>query len=531
VGVPIRVLIVEDSQDDATLLIYQLKRAGYDPEFEVVDTAPGVRRALEERTWDVIISDFNLPSLDAFGVLAIFKGTGIDIPFIIVSGTIDQDSAVSAMKSGAHDYLLKDNLGRLVPAIQRELVEADVRASRRYLQHTSAFLLRAGGALASSLDFETTLSTAARLAVSELGDCCVIDLLNTDGCTERAMIANNDGQGDATTEFETEFSDDDRFTNIRQGVLQTGRAELVSDDGGVQCIIAPLIARGRAFGTMGVISRLSSRKYIPNDLALTEDFAHRAAVSIDNARLYKEAQDANRLKDEFVAMISHELRTPLTPIMGAVHMLRMEDQLDGAAIERSLDMIERNVRTQAQIIDDLLDISRIVTGKLRLKLGEIDVQSVVAAAIEAVRPATEAKNIQLRLSLTSDPGCVLGDPDRLQQIVWNLLSNAAKFTPPGGKITLSLGATVYGVEIRVTDSGIGIAPEFLPFVFDRFRQADSSSTRVHGGLGLGLAIVRQLVELHGGSVHAESAGTGRGSSFVVRLPSRATFQVAERKIG
>ncbi|HEX8293113.1 MAG TPA: PAS domain S-box protein [Pyrinomonadaceae bacterium] len=230
-----------------------------------------------------------------------------------------------------------------------------------------------------------------------------------------------------------------------------------------------------------------------------------------------EAEQANRLKDEFLATVSHELRTPLTAILGWAHLLR-GGGLPGDGAVRALETIERNARSQSQLIDDLLDVSRIVTGKLRLDVVPVTPHSFIDAAVEAVRPAAEAKGVRLQKVVDTGVETVMGDPARLQQVVWNLLTNAVKFTPRGGRVQVRLERVNSHVEIAVADTGEGIAPEFLPHVFERFRQADQRTTRQHGGLGLGLAIVRHLVELHGGTVRADSGGEGAGSTFTVELP-------------
>jgi PAS domain S-box-containing protein len=230
-----------------------------------------------------------------------------------------------------------------------------------------------------------------------------------------------------------------------------------------------------------------------------------------------EAEQANRLKDEFLATVSHELRTPLTAILGWAHLLR-GGGLQGEGAARALETIERNARSQAQLIDDLLDVSRIVTGKLRLDVVPVSPHTFIDAAVEAVSPAAEAKGVRLQKVIDTGVETVMGDPARLQQVVWNLLTNAVKFTPRGGRVQVRLERVNSQVEIAVADTGSGIDPEFLPHVFERFRQADQRTTRSHGGLGLGLAIVRHLVELHGGSVRADSGGEGTGSTFTVTLP-------------
>jgi hypothetical protein len=234
-----------------------------------------------------------------------------------------------------------------------------------------------------------------------------------------------------------------------------------------------------------------------------------------------EAETANRMKDEFLATLSHELKTPLTAMLGWARLLR-SGELDTDTAARAIETIESNARLQAQLIEDLLDVSQIILGKLPLGVRPVELALVVEAALDAVRPAAVAKSIRLLRSLDPGTGLVSGDPDRLQQVVWNLLSNAVKFTPSKGQVEIRLAPLGRFAHLTVTDTGKGVSAEFLPFVFDRFRQADSSSTRVHGGLGLGLALVRHLVELHGGSVHAASDGEGKGATFTVQLPLLST---------
>jgi signal transduction histidine kinase/ActR/RegA family two-component response regulator len=277
-----------------------------------------------------------------------------------------------------------------------------------------------------------------------------------------------------------------------------------------------------------IVEGLAAQTAVAMDNARLYEAAQRARVEAEqsaseNERLYREAQDSSRLKDEFLATVSHELRTPLTAILGWAHMLRT-GQFEGDSKVKAFETIERNARAQAQLIDDLLDVSRIITGKLRIDVRPVDPNSFIEAAVEAVRPAAEAKGVRVQRVLDTGAVSVAGDPVRLQQVIWNLLSNAIKFTPKGGRVQIKLERVNSHVEIGVSDSGAGIAPEFLPFVFDRFRQADGRTTRQHGGLGLGLSIVRHLVELHGGTVRAESAGEGEGSSFTVLLPIAPIYQ-------
>jgi PAS domain S-box-containing protein len=254
---------------------------------------------------------------------------------------------------------------------------------------------------------------------------------------------------------------------------------------------------------------------------LAAGIASWAALALDNARLYQVAQDANRAKDEFLATLSHELRNPLNAMLGWSQVLR-SSALPQQTQRRALEALERNARAQVTLIEDLLDVSRIVSGKLQIRSDDVDLTAVVTGAVDTIRPSALAKGVALRVLVDTDVGLIVtGDDDRLRQIVWNLLSNAVKFTPKGGRIETELRPSDPIVEIIVKDTGQGISKDFLPHIFERFRQADTSAARRHGGLGLGLAVVRHLAEAHGGSALAESPGPGQGSTFIVRLPLRA----------
>ncbi len=290
----------------------------------------------------------------------------------------------------------------------------------------------------------------------------------------------------------------------------------------------PLIIEDRIVGVIGMFSR---NKISDLTLEAMESVANGIANGIDRKQIEEKrrqllsseqearqtAENANRLKDEFLATLSHELRTPLNAILGWSQMVQSRD-LSESQMQKAFQTIERSARSQNQLIDDLLDVSRIITGKLRLDVRAVELSNVITAAVDAVRPAAEAKNIRLQTLLDPQAGPISGDPDRLQQVVWNLLSNAVKFTPKEGRVQVRLERVNSHIEIVISDTGKGIEAEFLPYVFDRFRQSDGSMTRRHGGLGLGLAIVRQLVELHGGTVNVTSAGENQGSTFTVFLP-------------
>jgi signal transduction histidine kinase/PAS domain-containing protein/ActR/RegA family two-component response regulator len=321
------------------------------------------------------------------------------------------------------------------------------------------------------------------------------------------------------------------LTNQVLGDPRVSDQEWAAREGMVAFAGYPLVVEDRLLGVAALFARRPLTDATLHSLAAVADAIalgierkrgeeERARLLESEQRARQEAEATNRIKDEFLATLSHELRTPLNAILGWTHMLR-SGRLGESDAERALETIERNTRSQVQLIEDLLDVSRIISGKLRLEVRPIELAEVIHAAVDAVRPGAQAKEIRLQVLVDPHAGLVSGDGDRLQQVVWNLLSNAVKFTPKGGRIQLRLERVNSHVEIAVSDSGRGIEADFLPHIFDRFRQADGSSTRSHGGLGLGLSIVNQLVELHGGTVYAHSEGKDQGATFVVQLPCLA----------
>ncbi len=322
-------------------------------------------------------------------------------------------------------------------------------------------------------------------------------------------------------------------TNQVVGDSRVGDQEWAKREGMVSFAGYPLVVAGKL---VGVVAAFARRPMSTESVAALESIANGLAIAIERLRVEAErerllaitedarqrAELASRAKDEFLATASHELRTPLNAILGWARMLRTES-LDAASREKAAETIERNARAQVRLIEDILDGSRIITGKLHLEIQSVDLGAVVSAAMDAVRPAAAAKKIAIAIELDRAGARMKGDPDRLQQIVWNLVNNAIKFTPRGGSIRISLMRVGTSIELAIADTGEGIAAEFLPLVFERFRQADGSSTRRHGGLGLGLALVRHLVEAHGGTVRVASPGEGKGATFVVTLPVQAVF--------
>lgn len=432
---------------------------------------------------------------------------------------------------------LRDEAGKLQGLVK---ILRD-RTEDRQAEEREHFLADVSKVLAESIDYETTLFNIARLSVSFLADFCFFDILNANHQIERAGWYHRDPAKQDWFEqllqryvpppdFESHpvtqvlVSGNANFVpHVTQAWMQTAATSADHLQFLQACqvqssIAVPLVAHGRKLGALTVcLTADSHRHYTPADLTVAEELGRRAALALDNARLYQQAQEANRMKDEFLAVLSHELRSPLNPILGWVQMIR-KGNLNAAKTAQAWATIERNAKLQAQLVEDLLDVSRILQGKLKLNVGQVNLVATIQAAIETVQLAAQAKSIEIETTLEPQIGLVLGDATRLQQVFWNLLSNAVKFTPAGERVEVRLEQLDRQAQIVVSDTGIGIDPNFLPHVFDYFWQADGATTRRFGGLGIGLAIVRQLVEAHGGTVWAESPGEAQGAIFTVRLP-------------
>jgi PAS domain S-box-containing protein len=521
---PLRVLIVEDSEDDAEIIVYQLERGGYAPIYQRVDNASAMSLALEQQQWDIVLADHSLPRFSGTAALALLQEKGLDLPFIIISGSIGDEIAVAAMKAGAHDYLMKGNLSRLVPAIERELQEATSRRERQRIQSElreseDRWQLALRGAndgiwdwniKTSEVFFSPRWKEMLGYAEDEIAD----------RFDAWAKLVHPDDAAAVNQALQDHFGKKTQFYSTEH--------RLLCKDGSYKWILS----RGQVLwdDAGNAIRMIGSH----TDISATKQM---------EAKLRQQAESlaqANRIKDEFLAVISHELRTPLNSILGWSQMLRSR-KFDEAAVVRALETIERNAKLQKQLIEDLLDTSRMIQGQFNIQISQISLVPIVEAAIETIQAAAQAKAIELNSIIDDSVGLVNGDANRLQQVLWNLVSNAVKFTPAGGRVEVRLSNENSQVEIRnsqskqqqpitdqlpitnyaqiqVIDTGIGIKAKFLPYVFDRFRQEDSSTTRSYSGLGIGLAIAHHLVELHGGTIEAYSAGEGKGATFIVRLP-------------
>ena len=492
------ILVVDDSAEKLLALGAILAELDQD----VVQAQSG-REALREllrRDFAVVLLDVNMPGMDGFETASLIRQrkSSEHTPIIFITAYSDDTHARQGYELGAVDYIitpvipevLKSKVGFFVDLYRKT---AEVRRQAESLARRAAQLQRltqASLAIHSAPSIEEILRIVTETAREVAG-------------AERAEIVP------ALTES----------WGVGAGA-EGGPARTDADRA------ATLMGRdGRDMGTL----RIFGRPLGPDESAILTPLAQMASIAIENV-LYSEAREANRLKDEFLTTLSHELRTPLTAILGWTRILRAP-ALDPGRFAHGLDVIERNVNAQAKLIDDLLDISRISAAKLRLNTRPMAVVPVVEGVVEGLRPAWEAKSLDVQVVVdpaAADRSDVAGDADRLQQVVWNLLSNAIKFTPAAGSIEIRMERTPAHVRIRVSDTGKGISPDFLGHVFDRFRQADSSTTRSHGGLGIGLAIVRHIVEMHGGTVSAASPGPGQGSTFLVSLPALETHGIEVR---
>jgi PAS domain S-box-containing protein len=421
---------------------------------------------------------------------------------------------------------------------EQELRRAHIELEERVQQRTAAlaFLAQLSDRLSQVLTFDALIDVVRLLPVPFLADWTMVHVLDEDGVVryvpgvhvdeaQQALLANTSEPvttvdpgshlGQVLASGRTARID---LTTESASAVKCGGAVTVNTPGALiarTAMMLPLIVNGTTRGVLSLMS-IGGRDLSPSDSLVIEEVTRRITLSLERIQLYREAQEANRLKDEFLGTLSHELRTPLNAIFGWARILRGR-QLDEKTAH-GIEVIERNAEAQVRLIEEVLDVSRIIRGKMTLAPGPVDLPSIVTATIESVRPTLQAK--RLRLDVQIEPLLtIVGDKHRLQQVFWNLLSNALKFTPSDGAVGVTLRRRGALVEFEITDSGAGIRRDVLPYIFDRFRQADSSTTRTYGGLGLGLAIVKHIVDLHGGKVRAASPGEGLGATFTIELPA------------
>jgi signal transduction histidine kinase/DNA-binding response OmpR family regulator len=543
----VNILIVDDSPEKLMSLEAILDDLGQ----SLVSARSGreaLRRLLVQE-FAVVLLDVYMPEMDGFETARLIRARkrSEHTPIIFITGQGDEQLAAQGYALGAVDYILSPVLpGILRTKVsvfvelyrQREQLkqQAEERISLGYEQAAraaaeaaskrSAFLAEASNILNNSLDYEETQRDLVRLVVPSLADLTVLTLADDASHsrsfemvwqTQNGEISRHSVSGAAVAPAIIEAA--------AERVISSGRMEMLSSlefqvphDSTLRRfhsgVVLPLRARGRNLGSLALASS-ESRGTL--DLDLVVDLTSRASIALDNARLYRDIQENDRRKSEFLAMLGHELRNPLAPIRNSVEFLR-QCKLDQPELRRVRDTIDRQVQLMVRLVDDLLDVSRINSGKIRLRREVADFAAIADQAVEIAKPLIESRSHVFTVIRPEEPIWVEGDVARLAQVIANLLNNAAKYTPPHGEISLTIEAEAESAVARVRDNGIGLSADLLPRVFDLFTQADRSTGRDQSGLGVGLTLVRRLIEMHGGQVEARSGGPGRGSEFVVALP-------------
>ncbi|NJL62934.1 MAG: response regulator [Methylacidiphilales bacterium] len=514
-------LLLEDSLFDAELIQALITEGGITCEIIQTKTGGEFENALLENCFDLILSDYSLPGFDGIAALEIAQRICPHTPFIFVTATMGEEVAIETLKSGATDYVLKQRLERLLPSIKRALREDEERRARQHAENELQRRDREFYALVENipdiiLRYDKNFRTLyVNPAVTQITGFAPEFFLNK-------------------TPAEQGYPKSVYLPWLEEMKLSFAQKQRRLFEFELACV------DGTHYLDVKMVPELNSNGEVDTLLAVIRDITTIKQAEIKLREQKEELEELNRIKDEFLAILSHELRSPLNAILGWSKIISSRS-VDAATLQKAIETIERNAKLQTQLIEDLLDISRIISGKLTLHQQQTNLIPVIEAAIATMGLAAEAKSIDFKFSISDEPWqsnnsatpndqnpatndkfIVLGDSNRLQQIVWNLLSNAIKFTPSNGKVEIILEQigkqTTQYVQITVRDTGVGIIKDFIPHVFDSFRQADGSITRKYGGLGLGLAIVRQLVELHGGTVTVSSPGENQGATFVVKIP-------------
>ena len=564
------ILVVDDRPDK--LLALQTILEELNQNIVIAHSGEEALKCVLEQEFAVILLDVNMPGMDGLETAAYIRKRQrtAHTPIIFVTAYADEMHTAQGYSLGAVDYILAP----VVPDIMRTKVKVFVQLHRmtRQMQRQAAqrvalareqaaraaaeestsrfrFLVALSDLLDQSLDLQARVRGLVRFVVPQLADVAALVLFSEGGHVLRTELAYMDPHADAEPHSLTvEQVLDTRVSEAVQQVL-TGKPEVFDEPGGARTSLAlkrlersepevlnlgfsvstlggfPLRARGRTQGVL-LLALREGRRFDANAWSFANAAATRGAVMIDNSLLYEKVCEADARKNEFLAMLAHELRNPMAPIRNAVAILRSPK---GGEPQRGwgLDVVDRQVQQLVRLVDDLLDVSRITSGKIQLKLQPVQVAEVVTAAIETSRPLIESLRHDLRVQIAGDPLWIDGDFARLTQVLANLLNNAAKYTEPGGCIVIALERCGGDAVVRVTDTGIGIRPESLATIFELFAQVDRTLDRTQGGLGVGLTLVQRLVELHAGSVQASSGGPGRGSEFIVRLPLRAGTTASE----
>ena len=495
-------------------------------------------REVLKRDFAVILLDVQMPTMSGLETASLIRQRKrtAHTPIIFLTAFADEMRVAEGYAQGAVDYITTPvvpailrakvrvfcDLYRMSQQVRRQAEErialAEERSRREAAEEANrrlSFSAMSGTVLGQSLDADVTARAVARLPVPFLADLCALVALPFRGGEWRTFVARGSSVGSV---LEAGGGCDRLPAELAKGIeLALAGSAQKPPDGNV--VILPLSGHGRTFAALALSRVESGRQFGPADLTLAEAYASRAASALDNARLYREVEEANRQKNEFLSMLAHELRNPLAPIRNANEVIRQK-LTEPTRVRWAQGVIDRQLTHLVRLVDDLLDVSRLTQGKIRLAVERVILETVVEQAVEAARPAIDQFRHTLDVSLPTRSIQLSGDRARLTQVFTNLLNNAAKYTEQGGRISISLEMENNTAAIRVRDTGIGIAAELLPSVFDLFTQANRSLDRSQGGLGVGLTLVRRLVEMHNGSVEARSEGLGRGSEFIVRLPAR-----------
>ncbi len=557
------ILIVDDRPDK--LLVYRTVLEDLRQNLYTAASGDDALRQVLEHDFALILLDVNMPGLDGLETAALIRGRkkSAHTPIILVTADYgDEPRMTKAYSLGAVDYIASPVVPEILRAKVKVFVElyllaeqakrqaqerialVEEKAAREAAERASrrlAFLAEASATLASSLDLEATLRELARLAVPRFADVSIVSLLSADGQARRHEMAWRTGEADAPL-LNASLTDlgEALLEEVVARVQSSGKPETIQRDplgttsrialprglSAHALMLVPLVVRGRRVGVLTLGLEAAARSFEADTHAMVAELASRGATALDNALLFRKIQDEDQRKNEFLAMLAHELRNPLAPISNAVHILRVSDD-DAGKLAWARELIARQLKQLVRLVDDLLDVSRITRGKIELKIESVDVEQVIHEAIETSRPSIDAQRHTLSLQLPNEPLQVRGDYARVAQILSNLLNNAAKYTPRGGRVSLSATQEDGEAVFRVRDSGVGIPHEFLSSIFDPFTQVDRSLARSHGGLGIGLTLVRRLVEMQNGSVTVRSEGRNRGSEFTVRLPLAPPGDVAK----
>ena len=517
----LRLLIVEDFEDDALLTVRELRRAGYDVEFERVETAAAMAAALNQRTWDLVIADYSLPQFSGTAALELLTSTGLDIPFLIISGSIGDDVAVEVMKSGAHDYMLKGNLKRLAPSVERELRDAEVRRQRR---HTELALNDSEARKAAI--FDSALDSI--ISINHAGE-----IIEFNPQAERTFLYKRDQViGRRLDDLIKLPGLQERHDQALENYLATGK-ELIL---GKRIEFAAMRSEGSEFPVELSLTSISTTAG-PIFTAYIRDLTEQKKQEAERERSREleeqniRIQEANRLKSEFLANMSHELRTPLNSVIGFAELL-----VDGkvglltADQKEYLNEILTSGEHLLQLVNDILDLAKIEAGKMELVPETFSVKKVTDEVCAVMRTTASQRNIKINVYASTNVDVVTLDLLKFKQVLYNLLSNAVKFSHDNGeiKVAFSLDSSQH-LQLQVRDYGIGIKEKDLPRVFQEFEQLKSRAARRFPGTGLGLALTKKIIELHNGSIGVESE-FGKGSTFIVAVPNSISATKPSKRV-